>query len=85
MSRPFCTTVIPKIKTVKLQKPTPTNLLERFALLFIKRQSEVKEDRTVIVYKMLFGKRYIVKHFHRPATGYNCRHEVIYQTPKHNY
>jgi len=60
-----------------IKKPTRTSLLQKSALKFIRKQYSFDEaDRSTLVYKVLWGKVFILAHFQNPPNGYSCRHEL---------
>lgn len=55
-------------------EPTKTNMIERFLLLFVKKRFE-KHDlfEHITEYKVLFGRKIILRSYWLPPNHWNCR------------
>jgi hypothetical protein len=59
-----------------MEKITKINFFEKIGLYFCKRRYFTDKEgihSTTLVYKRMFKKVYILKHYHNPPQHWNCR------------
>ena len=58
-----------------LKKKTDTKWYEKIMLIFVKLKCDRDYD-TTLVYKEVFGKKYIINHFYSPPEHWMCRCQI---------
>ena len=64
-------------------RPTSITRWEKFLLFFVKKNVDHNaEENSVMIWKKMNGKIYILDYYFIPSKGYNCRHNINEITPK---